>query len=339
MKVYEINGEFGIDRLKASDRPIPVPRSNEVLIKMHAVSLNARDLGVIDGFYNPNLNTPLIPVSDGVGEVVSLGENSNKFKIGDRVSGIFTQSWITGEPTQQNWISTLGSPLNGLLAEFVVLPEEGLVHVPDRLTDIEAATLPCAGVTAWHALIEEGKIKAGDTVVIQGTGGVALFALQFAKLYGATVIVTSSSDEKLNRAKEIGADFGINYKQTPEWDKAVLALTEEHGADHIVDLGGSATLNRSISALRVGGHISMIGGLSGFSVEGFDIIPAIVRKARLQAINVGSRDMFESMNFAIEHSELHPIVDSVYPFEHAVDALQYLTKGSYFGKVVISFNQ
>lgn len=337
MKVYEINGEFGIDRLKASDRPIPVPRSNEVLIKMHAVSLNARDLGVIDGFYNPNLNTPLIPVSDGVGEVVSLGENSNKFKIGDRVSGIFTQSWITGEPTQQNWVSTLGSPLNGLLAEFVVLPEEGLVHVPDRLTDIEAATLPCAGVTAWHALIEEGKIKVGDTVVIQGTGGVSLFALQFAKLYGATVIVTSSSEEKLNRAKEIGADFGINYKQTPEWDKAVLALTEGRGADHIVDLGGSATLNRSISALRVGGHISMIGGLSGFRVEGFDIIPAIVRKARLQAINVGSRDMFEAMNFAIEHSELHPIVDSVYPFERAVDALQYLTNGSYFGKVVISF--
>lgn len=337
MKVYEINGEFGIDRLKASDRPIPVPRSNEVLIKMHAVSLNARDLGVIDGFYNPNLNTPLIPVSDGVGEVVSLGENSNKFKIGDRVSGIFTQSWITGEPTQQNWVSTLGSPLNGLLAEFVVLPEEGLVHVPDRLTDIEAATLPCAGVTAWHALIEEGKIKAGDTVVVQGTGGVSLFALQFAKLYGATVIVTSSSDEKLNRAKEIGADFGINYKQTPEWDKAVLALTEGRGADHIVDLGGSATLNRSISALRVGGHISMVGGLSGFRVEGFDIIPAIVRKARLQAINVGSRDMFEAMNFAIEHSGLHPIVDSVYPFERSVDALQYLTKGSYFGKVVISF--
>lgn len=337
MKVYEINGEFGIDRLKASDRPIPVPRSNEVLIKMHAVSLNARDLGVIDGFYNPNLKTPLIPVSDGVGEVVSLGENSNKFKIGDRVSGIFTQSWITGEPTQQNWVSTLGSPLNGLLAEFVVLPEEGLVHVPDRLTDIEAATLPCAGVTAWHALIEEGKIKAGDTVVVQGTGGVSLFALQFAKLYGATVIVTSSSDEKLNRAQEIGADFGINYKQTPEWDKAVLALTEGRGADHIVDLGGSATLNRSISALRVGGHISMVGGLSGFRVEGFDIIPAIVRKARLQAINVGSRDMFEAMNFAIEHSGLHPIVDSVYPFERSVDALQYLTKGSYFGKVVISF--
>ncbi|WP_054024606.1 zinc-dependent alcohol dehydrogenase family protein [Bacillus sp. FJAT-28004] len=337
MKVYEINGEFGIENLKVADRPIPVPRSNEVLIKMRAVSLNSRDLGVIDGFYNPNLNKPLIPVSDGVGEVVSLGEHSNRFKIGDRVSGIFTQSWITGEPTQQNWVSTLGSPLNGLLGEYVVLSEEGLIRVPDLLTDIEAATLPCAGVTAWHALVEEGKIKAGDTVVVQGTGGVSVFALQFAKLYGATVIVTSSSDEKLKRAKGIGADFGINYKQTPEWDKVVLALTEGRGADHIVDLGGSATLNRSISALRVGGQISMIGGLSGFRVEGFDIIPAIIRKARLQAINVGSRDMFESMNHAIEHSGLHPIVDSVFPFERAVDALQYLTRGSYFGKIVISF--
>lgn len=229
MKVYEIQSEFGLDQLKVAERPIPNPGSGEVRIKMRAVSLNARDLGVIDGFYNPILNAPLIPVSDGVGEVVALGEHTSRFKIGDRVSGIFTQSWVSGEPTQENWVSSLGSPLDGLLAEYVVLPEEGLVRVPDLLTDEEAATLPCAGVTAWHAIVEEGKVKAGETVVIQGTGGVSLFALQFAKLHGAQVIITSSSDEKLKRAKGLGADFGINYLKTPEWDKAVLELTGDAG--------------------------------------------------------------------------------------------------------------
>lgn len=337
MNVYEIQGEFGLDQLKAASRPIPVPGPGEVLIKMLAVSLNSRDLGVIDGFYNPNLSTPLIPISDGVGEVVAMGERVSRFKTGDRVSGIFTQSWINGEPTQENWVSTLGSPLDGLLAEYAVFPEKGLVRVPDHLTNEEAAALPCAGVTAWHAIIEEGKIKAGDTVVVQGTGGVSLFALQFAKLQGATVIVTSSSDEKLERAKRLGADFGINYRQTPEWDKVVLEQTDGRGADHIVDLGGSATLNRSISALRVGGQISMVGVLSGFRVEGFDIIPAILRKARLQAINVGSRDMFESMNRTIEQSEFRPVIDRVFPFERTVDALHYLAKGSHFGKICIKF--
>ncbi|MFD1774317.1 zinc-dependent alcohol dehydrogenase family protein [Paenibacillus rhizophilus] len=337
MKVYEIQGEFGLDQLKEAQRPIPVPGPGEVRIKMRAVSLNSRDLGVINGFYNPDLNAPLIPVSDGVGEVVALGEHTTRFKIGDRVSGIFTQSWISGEATQDNWVSTLGSPLNGLLAEYAVLPEKGLVRVPDHLTDEEAAALPCAGVTAWHAVIEEGRVKAGDTVVVQGTGGVSLFALQFAKLHGATVIVTSSSDEKLMRAKGLGADFGINYIQTPEWDKVVLELTGGRGADHIVDLGGSATLNKSITALRVGGQISIVGGLSGYQVEGFEIIPAILRKARLQAINVGSRDMFESMNRAIQQNGLRPVVDRVFPFERAVEALHYLAEGSYFGKICIAF--
>lgn len=337
MKVYEIQSEFGLDHLKTAERPIPNPGPGEVRIKMRAVSLNARDLGVIDGFYNPILSSPLIPVSDGVGEVVALGEHTSRFKIGDRVSGIFTQSWITGEPSQENWVSSLGSPLDGLLAEYVVLPEKGLVRVPDLLTDEEAATLPCAGVTAWHAIVEEGKVKAGETVVIQGTGGVSLFALQFAKLHGAQVIITSSSDEKLKRAKGLGANFGINYLKNPEWDKAVLELTEGRGADHIVDLGGSSTLNRSIRALQVGGRISLVGGLSGFQVEGFEIIPAILRKARLQAINVGSRDMFETMNRAIEQNGLRPIIDAVFPFEHSIEALQYLAKGSTFGKICIKF--
>lgn len=337
MKAYVIQGGFGLGHIVEVNREIPKPARNEVLIRMKAVSLNARDLGVIDGFYNPNLNTPLIPVSDGVGEVIALGEEATKFQLGERVCGIFTQSWTTGEATQENWVSTLGSPLDGLLVEYVVLPEEGLVRVPEHLTDAEAATLPCAGVTAWHAIVEEGKVKAGDTVVVQGTGGVSLFALQFAKLQGARVIVTSSSDEKLELAKTLGGDFGINYRQTPDWDQAVIKYTEGCGADHIVDLGGGATLNRSLSALKVGGQISIVGLLAGTSVEGFAIIPAIIRKARLQAINVGSRTMFEQMNAAIKHHRLHPVVDRVFPFSQAVQALQHLSSGSYFGKICIMF--
>ncbi|MCA0756911.1 NAD(P)-dependent alcohol dehydrogenase [Paenibacillus sp. N4] len=337
MKAFVLHGGFGLDYLKETDMPIPSPGPGQVLIRIKAVSLNARDMGVIDGFYEPNRTAPLIPVSDGVGEVIALGDRASRFQIGDRVSGIFAQSWTTGEPTQQNWISTLGSPLDGMLAEYVVLPEEGLVRVPEHLTDEEAATLACAGVTAWHALSEEGRLKAGDTVVVQGTGGVSLFALQFAKLLGAKVIVTSSSDEKLERAKALGADYGINYATNPEWDQAVLAYTEGQGADHIVDLGGAATLNRSLSALKVGGQISIIGILTGAGVENFNLIPAIIRKAKLQAINVGSREMFERMNAALEQHALHPVIDKSFPFAQSLDAFRYLAKGSSFGKVTIVF--
>ncbi|MBD3921938.1 NAD(P)-dependent alcohol dehydrogenase [Paenibacillus sp. PR3] len=337
MKAYVLRNGFGLDNVKQEDRPIPSPGPGEVLIRMKAASLNARDIGVINGFYEPNRTQPLIPVSDGVGEIAALGDQASKFKIGERVSPIFTQSWTTGEPTQANWVSTLGSPFDGLLAEYVVLPEEGLVRVPDHLTDEEAATLPCAAVTAWHAIVEEGQVKAGDTVVVQGTGGVSIFALQFAKLLGARVIATSSSDEKLERAKALGADYGINYRTSPDWEQDVLAFTEGRGADHIVDLGGGSTLNRSLAALKVGGQISIVGLLSGAVVNDFAIVPAILRKARLQAINVGSREMFERMNLAIEQHELHPIIDRSFPFTHSLDALRYMAQGSAFGKVTIAF--
>lgn len=336
MKVYEIQDSFGLDHVRISERPVPVPGTGEVLIKMRAASLNSRDLGVIDGYYNPSLKLPFIPVSDGVGEVVGLGEQANRFKLGERVSGIFTQSWISGEPAQEGWASTLGNPLEGLLAEYVVLNEKGLVRVPDHLSDEEAASLACAGVTAWHAIVEEGKVKSGDTVLVQGTGGVSLFALQFAKLHGASVIVTSSSDDKLARAKALGADFGINYRSTPDWDKTVLELTHGRGADHVVDVGGAATLNQSLQALRLGGQISLIGILSGASVESFNIIEALQKKARLQAINVGSRDMFEAMNRAISQNALRPVIDRIFPFEQSVEALRYLAKGTHFGKVCIT---
>lgn len=337
MKAYVLHGGFGLENVKEEERPVPIPGPGEVVLRMKAVSLNARDTGVIDGFYEPHRTEPLIPVSDGVGEVVALGEQASKFNIGERVSAIFTQSWTTGDPTQDNWVSTLGSPLDGLLAEYVVLPEKGLVRVPEHLTDEEASTLACAAVTAWHAIVEEGQVKADDIVVVQGTGGVSLFALQFAKLFGARVIVTSSSDEKLERAKTLGADYGINYRTTPDWEQAVLAYTEGRGTDHIVDLGGGATLNRSLLALKVGGQISIVGLLSGALVEDFAIIPAILRKARLQGINVGSREMFERMNLAIEQHKLHPVIDRSYPFAQSLDAFRYMAQGSAFGKVTITF--
>ncbi|WP_248924440.1 zinc-dependent alcohol dehydrogenase family protein [Paenibacillus hamazuiensis] len=335
MKIFEIQNGFGLDNLTLTDRPVPVPGPGEVLIRMRAVSLNARDLGVVSGFYNPDAALPFVPVSDGVGEVVQLGEQAGRFKPGDRVSGIFTQDWISG-PLQKSYLqSMLGVPKAGMLAEYVVLPEEGLVRVPDHLTDEEAAALPCAGVTAWHAIVEEGKVKAGDTVVVQGTGGVSLFALQFAKLQGAAVIVTSSSNEKLERAKRLGADFTVNYRQTPDWDEAVLEFTDGRGADHVVELGGAATLNRSVAAVRPEGQVSLIGLLSGMSVDGFNLIPAFQKKVRLQGINVGSRTMFEAMNRAVGQNKLRPVIDRIFPFEQSAEALRYMEKGTYFGKVCI----
>ncbi|WP_127508340.1 zinc-dependent alcohol dehydrogenase family protein [Paenibacillus humicus] len=337
MKTYEIQGGFGLQHLQAAERGLPAAGPGEVLVKIKAATLNSRDIGVIEGYYHPDAQLPLIPVSDGAGEVAALGTGVSAFKLGDRVAGIFTQSWISGEPTRDNWSSTLGSPLNGMLAEYVVLPEKGLVHVPAHLSDEEAAALPCAGVTAWQAIVVEGGVKAGDTVVVQGTGGVSLFALQFAKLQGAVVIATSGSDEKLERALRLGADHGINYRRNPDWDQAVLELTDGRGADHIVDVGGSATLNRSISALRVGGRISIVGLLSGGKVEGLELVPAILRRARLQAINVGSREHFEAINRAIAASGLRPAIDRVFPFGQAPEALRHLAEGSYFGKIAIKF--
>jgi NADPH:quinone reductase-like Zn-dependent oxidoreductase len=335
MKAFKIQNGFGLDHLVQVEGPIPSPGPGEVLLKMRAVSLNYRDLGVIEGFYNPDLPFPLIPVSDGVGEVVALGENTSRFKIGDRASGIFAQRWISGEPTKAGLLSTLGSPLDGMLAEYVLLHEDGLVHVPEHLTDEEAASLPCAGVTAWHAIAEEGNVKAGDTVVVQGTGGVSLFALQFAKLLGASVIVTSSSDEKLERAKKLGADLGINYRQTPDWERVVLGYTDGRGANHVVDLGGAGTLNQSIAAVRIGGHVSVIGILSGVTADGINLVPVLQKKVRLQGINVGSRDMFEAMNKAIGYHKLRPVIDRVFPFEQSIEALTYMKEGAHFGKIGI----
>jgi NADPH:quinone reductase-like Zn-dependent oxidoreductase/GNAT superfamily N-acetyltransferase len=299
MKAFVLRNGFGLDRVAMVERPVPEPGPREVRIQMRAASLNARDLGVIGGFYYPDLKGPLIPVSDGVGEVVAVGEGVRRFRPGDRVSATFSQRWISGDPTKKWLDGLLGGPLDGMLAEYAVLHEDGLVRVPEHLSDEEAATLPCAAVTAWQSVVTEGRVQAGDVVVVQGTGGVSLFALQFAKLHGAAVIVTSSSDEKLERARQLGADYGINYRQTPDWEQAVLSWTDGRGADHVVDVGGAATLNRSIAAVRFGGRVSLIGLLSGPKVEDFHRLSEPDQNRLIQAMNTIEQLLGDRLKYVI----------------------------------------
>ncbi len=330
---YEIT-EFGIDALKSNERQAPALKANEVRVKVQAVSLNYRDLLVVKGLYNKNLPFPLIPLSDGSGVVVEVGDLVTRVKVGDRVAAIFMQKWLSGAIKKEYGESALGGAIDGMLADHVVLNENGLVKIPEYLSFEEAATLPCAAVTAWNALIASGAIKPGDTVLTMGTGGVSLFALQFAKMNGARVIITSSSDEKLKRAKEMGADHTINYKKNENWEKVVLEKTGGMGVDHVVELGGAGTLDRSIKAVRVGGHISVIGVLAGGS--GFNPMPILMKNICLQGIYVGSRQMFEDMNVALTQHKIHPVIDKVFGYDQVQAALKHMESGSHFGKIVVS---
>ncbi|HZU35959.1 MAG TPA: NAD(P)-dependent alcohol dehydrogenase [Gemmataceae bacterium] len=334
MRVVEVRNTFGLESLAVVERPEPKPGPGQVLVRMRAFSLNYRDLMVVQGVYNPKLRLPLVPLSDGAGVVAGVGAGVTRVKTGDRVAGIFMQKWLCGELTDAKARSDLGGHLSGVLAEYVVFDEEGLVTVPAHLSDEEAAALPCAAVTAWHGLVHEGRIKAGDTVLTQGTGGVSLFALQFGRLLGARVIITSSSDAKLARARELGAADGINYKTTPEWDKRVRELTGEVGVDHVIELGGAGTLTRSLRAVRLGGHISLIGVLTGATGE-VNPLPVLMKNIRMQGIFVGSREMFEAMNRAIALHNLRPVVDRVFSFEEIREALRHLQSGSHFGKICL----
>ena len=336
MRSWEIRGDFGLENLAIAEKPEPEPGPGEVVVGVRACSLNYRDLQVVRGQYGPNIPLPLVPFSDGAGEVVAVGEGVTRFAEGDRVSGIFMQGWISGEVTPDAAASALGGAINGMLSEKVVLSEEGLVHIPEHLSFEEASTLPCAAVTAWNGLVEKGGLKAGDTVLVQGTGGVSIFALQFAKMFGARAIATSSSDEKLERALSLGASEGINYKTTPEWDERTLELTGGRGVDHVVEVGGPDTLNGSLSAVRMGGGIYMIGVLTGISGEVNTAL--ILRKTiRVQGIYVGSRAMFEAMNRAISLNEMRPVIDRTFSFEEAPDALRHMESAAHFGKIVVSF--
>lgn len=334
MRAVEIRGAFGLDHLSAVDRPEPRPGPGEVLLRMRAASLNYRDLLTVEGEYNPRQPLPLIPCSDGVGEVVEIGPGVTRVRPGDRVCGAFAQRWVSGEPTRERLRSTLGGPLDGTLAEWMVLGEEGVVPVPEHLTDEEAATLPCAAVTAWNALAVEGRLTAGDTVLLLGTGGVSIFALQLARLLGLRAIVTSSSDEKLERARELGAWQGINYRQEPQWGARAREATGGRGVDLVLEVGGAGTLEQSLRATRFGGTVALIGVLAGAAAP--LRLPLItMQKIRVQGLVVGDRESFEAMNRAVAHHRLRPVVDRVFPLEEARAAFEHLAAGRHFGKVCL----
>lgn len=335
MKVYEIASSTGIDALKLSDRPQPQPGPGEVLVQVRATSLNYRDLLVVNGAYISVSKYPLIPMSDGAGDVVAVGEGVTRVKVGDRVAGIFFQNWISGALTREKMKSDLGGGIDGMLAEYVVLNQDGLVLLPDHLSYTAGATLPCAAVTAWHSLVTKGNISANDTLLLLGTGGVSIFALQFAKIYGARVIITSSSDEKLAQARQLGADETINYKTTPDWEKKVYELTGRTGVDHVIEVGGAGTLPKTLQAVRVSGRVSLIGLLSGKG-NAIDPMPILFKSLTVQGIYVGSREMFAAMNQVISQHQLQPVIDRVFPFAEAPAAYRYLQSGAHFGKVVIS---
>ncbi|MEE8523587.1 MAG: NAD(P)-dependent alcohol dehydrogenase, partial [Thermoanaerobaculia bacterium] len=286
--------------------------------------------------YNPKQPLPLIPCSDGVGEVAAVGEGVDRVSVGDRVATLFHQEWVGGPATRDKIGATLGGPLDGTLAEAMVLPAAGVITVPDHLTDVEAATLPCAGLTAWSALATLGNVRAGDVVLVQGTGGVALFALQFAVALGARVIITSSHDHKLETARKLGSWKEINYKENPQWGKTAKELTGGTGVDHVVELGGAGTLTQSLRAIRTGGHISLIGVLAGHAVD-LNILPIVMGNVRVQGILVGSRDSFEAMSRAITRHRLRPVIDRVFPFDEAREAMLYMTGQRHVGKVSIEF--
>jgi len=335
MKVYEIQEGFGLEHLRGAERPDPVPGHGEVMVRMKAVSLNYRDVLTVTGLYNPKQPLPLVPCSDGVGEVVAVGGGVSRFKEGDRIATLFCQRWIGGAPTYERLRSTLGGPRDGTLAELMLLAEDGAVLVPEHLSDEEAATLPCAGLTAWSALAEYGNVGPGDTVLIQGTGGVAVFALQFTRLLGATAIVTSSSHDKLKRARQLGAWQGINYSEDPNWGKTARELTGGVGVDHVVDVGGGKTLEQSLRAVRIGGEISLVGVLSGAAAD-LNLLPIFMKNVRIQGIVVGSRDGFEAMNRAVAMHQMRPVVDRIFPFAEAREAFEFVMSGAHFGKVCIT---
>jgi NADPH:quinone reductase-like Zn-dependent oxidoreductase len=334
MRIWQISS-FGVDSLEFVERPTPTPGAGEVLVQVRAISFNFRDLLVVKGVYNPKLKLPRIPVSDGAGEVVAVGEGVTEWKKGDRVAAIFMQNWIDGPPTAEKSRGALGGDIDGMLAEYVVLKETGLVALPEHLSFQEAATLPCAAVTAWNAL-SVGDLKPGGTVLIQGTGGVAIFALQLARLRGARVLGISSSQEKLERAYSLGLDAGLNYKDSPEWDRWAMDQTGGRGVDLVVEVGGLATLPRSLSAARIGGAIAQVGVLTGAAdPTAFPVTTILHKQIRMQGMYVGSRRDFEDLNKAIALAVLRPVGENFH-WSQAREALARMEEGSHFGKLVLT---
>ncbi|HEX7153774.1 MAG TPA: NAD(P)-dependent alcohol dehydrogenase [Thermoanaerobaculia bacterium] len=324
----------GNESLVEVERPLPAAGAGEVLVRVKAASINYRDLALIRGDYGASHRNPLVPLSDGAGEVVSVGEGVTRFREGDRVIFTMRPFWLSGQPTRHAITNSLGMTLDGVLAEYKVAKEAHLVKTPAHLTDEQAASLPIAAVTAWNALVTGGALRPGQTVVVQGTGGVALFALQFAKHLGARTILLSSSDEKLERGRALGADHLINYRTAPEWQDEVVALTGGEGADHVLDIGGSATIARSLEAVRPGGNIYLVGFIGGTKLE-IELTKVFRRAVALRGLSVGSKASFEEMNAAIEAWKLQPVIDRVFDRTELPAALEYMASGAQFGKIAI----
>jgi len=336
MKAYEVQNDWRIDSLVEVERERPRAGPGQVVVAIKAASLNYRDLLTIEGKGGAKL--PLIPFSDGAGDVVEVGDGVTRVKTGDRVCPIFFPGWVDGGPSAYGRIKALGGSVPGTLQEFMLLDAEAVTPIPEHLSYLEASTLPCAAITAWRALVDEGRIKAGDWVLVQGTGGVSIFALQFAKMLGAKVVVTSSSDEKLQRAKALGADALINYKANPDWAKAALEATGGQGIDIVVEVGGAGTLNQSLTCATVGGAVVVIGLLTGVKQE--ILVPVIFGKnLRIIGISVGSRAQFEAMNKAIAQHKIRPVIDKVLPVSQVREALKAMQAAGHFGKICVEFGR
>jgi NADPH:quinone reductase-like Zn-dependent oxidoreductase len=336
MRVLALETAYGIDNLRIVERPSPTPGPGQIVVSMRAASLNYRDLATVDATFGAGGRLPFIPLSDGCGAVSRVGPGVRRVKVGDRVAPLFFQGWLAGAPTRAALSTALGGALDGVAQDEVLLGEDGVSLAPPNLSDEEAACLPCAGLTAWRALMVEGRVKPGDVVLAQGTGGVSIFALQFAKAAGAKVIITSSSDEKLERARALGADHTINYRAIPDWAKAARDLTGGAGVDHVVEVGGAGTFAQSIQAIAVGGYIAVIGVLSGMA-SAVNVAAIFAANARIHGISVGSREQFEAMSRAIEANDIHPVVDKRFPLAEAPAAFEAMKAGEHFGKIVLKF--
>jgi len=337
LRALELQDDFGFQNLRVVERPCPEPGPDQILVRVTAASVNRRDLGVIAGKarnasrYRP----PLTPLSDAAGVVAGLGPNTKGWTIGDRVTARFFPDWLYGAPTPETMDGVMGGGLQGAAQDYIVLPAHAVSRSPSNLTDQEAATLPCAALTAWRALVVECAVRPGESVLIQGTGGVSLFALQFAKAAGARVVITSSSDEKLRRARLAGADLAVNYNRTPNWGAEVRRLTGGRGVDHVVEVGGAGTLEQSSEAIRFGGAIALIGRLSD-GANGLPVPVIFSRNLRLFGVTVGNRTHFEEMVRAIEIADIHPTIDEVASLEDAPRTLEDAAAVGAFGKIVIS---
>lgn len=334
MRAWRIENSFGLEHLKMAEVEKISLKAKDVRVKIHACSLNFRDLMVVKGVYNPKQTLPLIPLSDGAGEVIEVGREVKTLKVGDRVCATFSQAWCHGIATDETFKHTLGGPLDGMLVENGVFDENGLIKFPNYLSYEEAATLPCAGVTAFNAIAFQSDLKPGDTVLLEGCGGVSLFSLQFAKVFGINPILISKSDEKIHRAQEIAKLKGINYQDHEDWPKMIRDLTDGRGVDAVVEVGGAKTLGRAIKSVKRGGVICVIGVLSG-SEEPLDLRPILMNNIRLQGLFVGAKTVFEAMIRVLDHAEIHPVIDRVFSFDEVKQAFSYLETAQHFGKICI----